>query len=527
MRRIARLGARLRARVAGHGDEGVAMMSALMMILIMTGLSVLVLALVVSQVVPTQFARKNTRTIYAAEAGIETALGQLRTAVGTPDVTGAVYGSTAKLPCSLAGTVSDADGQLTYQVTVRYYTEDPAGRDETWLEGHKMVCAEGLGTSGLQPQYAYITSAGAAETGGGLAAGQADRTMSSIYRFNVTATNVSGGRIYTFATKYCLQADNVAVGSNVTYKAYDDCGNDDDRELWLWGTDYEIKLAVTTLPGAGTPLCITGPGTAYNTEKVTLQPCKASTDAARWNQLWSWQGGSHWEGEKTDINGYSGVCLFQNSKDSSDAKMKNQPLYAGQSCASDQEWGSFNPDPAVGAGAASYATHQVINFLEFGRCFDVTDTDVGKSFMIIYPCKQDPATTTGFDWNHKWFYTEPATGQASSPAQNIYVYQNNDLAKKYCLISPTVESGSQYPTLSTNCTDPRTQWTRFGDTGNYGTSYRFLDYKGRCISIGDKYNGAWSKMIVTTCTTGLDQKWNAPPENVSASVGHYLESVGG
>lgn len=507
-------------------DDGVAMLSALIAIMIMTALTVLVMGLVVSQVMPTQFARKNTRTIYAAEAGIESALGQLRTAVGAPDVTGAVYGSTAKLPCSMTGTVSDPGGPLSYTVSIRYYTDNPAGRDATWLNANKMACTDGSGTGGLQPQYAYVSSAGSAQGGGALAPNQANRSMSSIYRFNVTSTNVSGGRIYTFNTKYCLQADSVADGSYVTYKAFADCGNDDDRELWLWNADYQIKLAVTTLAGS-TPLCITGPGTAYNTEKVKLRPCKSSSDTARWNQLWSWQGGSHWEGETTSISGYSGVCLFQYSQSNADSSMRNQNLYAGKTCASDQEWGSFNPDPALGAGAASYATHQVINFLEFGRCFDVTGENVSSTFMIIYPCKQDPASATGFNWNHKWFYTEPAPGASSSGPQNIYIYYLNNTSSKYCLMSPTPESGSPYPTLSTNCTDQRTQWTRFGDTGNYGTSYRFVDYKGRCISLGDKYNGAWSKMIVTGCTTGLDQKWNAPSENVQASVGNYLETVGG
>ncbi|NEC92664.1 hypothetical protein [Streptomyces sp. SID12501] len=182
-------------------DEGIAMMSAIMLALILTTLSVLVLGLVLSQAMPTQFQRKSTQTVYAAEAGIETALSSVRTALGSPDYVGAVYGDVRKLPCTLQGSVATPGGELGYQVTVRYYRDNPAGQSESWLNAKKLACVPGSGTT-LQPLFAYITSTGEAPTGSTLGQDDAVRTMSSIYRFNTTSTNVVGGRLYSYDTKY-------------------------------------------------------------------------------------------------------------------------------------------------------------------------------------------------------------------------------------------------------------------------------------------------------------------------------------
>lgn len=503
-------------------DDGIAMLSSIMVILIMTSLSILVLGLVLSQTMPTQFARKNTQSIYAAEAGIETALGVLRTAQGNPDFVGAVYGDISKLPCTLGGTVAAPGGALAYTVKVRYYRDNPAGQNETWLNSKKLNCVPGSGTT-LQPLFAYITSTGDAPSESAVADDQGIRTMSSIYRFNTTSTNVVGGRIYSYETKYCLRADGTTAGSLISYVLVDSCGVDDDRELWVWDTDYRIKLAVSTLPGSGPPLCITGPSSNTSTlNQARLQECAATTGTTRWNQLWSWEAGARWKGENTDITNYGSFCLRAQTSNPTGSK-----LHTG-SCGDKVDWGSFNPDPAVGAGAAGPSTKQVVNFLEFGRCFDVTWASVTHEHMIIYPCKQDPSGGSKLDWNHKWFYSEPA-GEVGSIETTIMVRQNNidDANNRYCL---KATSTTTYPKLDKcNSADPAQKWIRYADTGNYQTSYTFVPKANasRCIGLGEKFEGAWSKMVLTDCTGGLDQKWNAPPENVSASVGNYLESRGG
>ncbi|MDQ0427068.1 hypothetical protein [Cellulomonas iranensis] len=504
------------------GDEGIAMLSAIMLALILTTLSILVLGLVLSQAMPTQFQRKSTQTVYAAEAGIETALSSVRTALGSEDFVGAVYGDIRKLPCALEGTVATPGGDLGYKVTVRYYRDNPAGQSESWLNSKKLSCVPGSGTT-LQPLFAYITSTGDAPTGATLGQDDAVRTMSSIYRFNTTSTNVVGGRLYSYESKYCLRADGTTAGSTVSYVRVDQCGVDDDRELWVYDKDYQIKLAITTLPGSGPPLCITGPST--NTSSLTLaylRECAAATSSSRWNQLWSWEAGARFKGENTAITNYGAFCLR------SSGTPLNSKLYTG-SCSDKQDWGSFNPDPAVGAGAAGPSTNQIVNFLEFGRCFDVTRLDVNFEHMIIYPCKQDPSGGSNLEWNHKWYYSEP-TGGATTVETQIVVRVNNSTAPSntYCL---TASATTLYPKL-TRCSDSaqNQRWIRSGDTGNYQTSFTFMP-KGmqtKCIGLGDGFEEAnWSKMVLADCNGGIDQKWNAPPEKVSASVGNYLESRGG
>lgn len=508
--------------VRRDGEDGIAMLSAILLVLILTTLSVLVLGLVMSQAMPTQFQRRSTQTVYAAEAGIETALSAVRGAVGDPDFVGAVYGDVRKLPCRLEGTVATAGGDVAYQVEVRYYRDNPAGQSESWLNSKKLGCVDGSGTT-LQPLYAYITSRGDAPGGAALSDTDGVRTMSSIYRFNTTSTNVIGGRFYSYFSTYCLRADSTTAGSEISYVPVAECGVDDDRELWVYDTDYRIKLAVSTLPGSGPPLCITGPSSNTGTKtKAKLTACAPATSTTRWNQLWSWETGARFRGENPSISDYGAFCLQAGA-----TNPRNQKLHTATCTGDKLDHGSYNPDPAMGAGAAGAATYQIVSFLEFGRCFDVTHRNVSFAHMIIYPCKQDPSGGAKLDWNHKWFYNEPAVG-ASTVETTIYVRQDNSDSKKYCL---RASASTLYPTLATcNASDPAQKWIRAGDTGNYQTSYTFTPKSAptKCIGLGDGFEEAnWSKMVIADCNGGLDQKWNAPPENVTASVGNYLESRGG
>jgi hypothetical protein len=300
-------------------------------------------------------------------------------------------------------------------------------------------------------------------------------------------------------------------------------------QLWVYDTDYEIKLASTTVTGS-TSLCITGPATAGgSTQDATLQACKAKTDAARWNQLWSWTGSYTWQGQNQSIS--TGNSTYNLAG----------PIAVGNrlKVQSSGTNGAFNPASTVGAGAASYETLQIVNYLEFGRCLDVTDTDIGKSFMIAYPCKQDPSGTgtpagTGkLDWNHKWYYSEPPAppgnpnGTTAPLTQTISVKVNNDSSKKYCLLTPdpAATSPTIYPTFA-GCTSSNLQkWTRIKNAGVYLDSYLFVDTFGRCLSVGksnDLYKG-WSKIVVAPCDGSLAQKWNSPAATTGGEVGGYRE----
>lgn len=517
-----------RRRATARRDDGVAMMTVIMMMLILMSLSVVVLGMVVSQVTPSQFARKNTETVFAAEAGVETALGRIRTAQNGGDFTGAVYGKPNLLPCTVTGTVGPAGAQTTYTANVRYYADDPTGKDAGWLTANQLTCTPGSGTGTVLPAFAYIESAGDAPTAGKVTDTQADRAIAMVYRFETTTTNIKGGRIFSWASgtepQFCLRATGTAAGSTVRYQPLATCGTaaNEATELWIYDTDYTMKLASSTL--TSTSLCMTNEsGTIY------LRACTAGyTQAFAWHP----NGNATWVAQDASFVD-NNTCL--KSSESSGAPSNGSTLRVG-ACASTAAWGSFAPDPAVGPGAASISTKQIVNFLEFGRCFDVTDVRVDRPFMISYPCKQDPPSGSGLFWNHKWYYEEPLVGTTRAP-QQIYVYQSNDPARKYCLKSPTsqtdpTESGvgpGYYPYLTNSCStaDPSQMWTRSTATGVKATSWTIRDSSGRCIGVGgSKYLDKWSALVVSACDGSAAQKWNAPADSVEAKVGGYLEEKG-
>ncbi len=504
------------ARVRGnHSESGVALLSAILFMIIMAGVSVVLLSTVLGQVVPSTLAQRNTKTIYAAQAGVQASLAMLRSASKT-DSTG-TYGDPTKLVCSLTGSIDAQNNGLSYVATISYFTTDPTKTATPTALG-----CSGAGVSG-QPKYAKISSQGiAAPVAGVSSTPTGSRYLSAVYTFKVTNVNIPGGRIFSGDNTQCLQANSASAGSVINFVMASACTSsptNDATQLWIYDTDYEIKLASTTVAGS-TSLCITGPAIAGGaTQDATLQACKAKTDAARWNQLWSWSGSYTWVGQATNItSGYSSYYLAG-------------PVGGRLQVNSGGTNGTFTPASAVGAGAASVNTLQIVNYLEFGRCLDVTDTNIGNSFMISYPCKQDPSGTgtppgTGkLDWNHKWYYSEP-TAPATSLTQTISVLVNNDTSQKYCLQTPTASSGLIYPVFSSCVAGQSLQkWTRIKDTGTYANSYLFVDSLGRCLAVGksnDLYKG-WSKIVVATCDNSLGQKWNAPSAIVGGTVGSYQE----
>ncbi|MCL3862847.1 RICIN domain-containing protein [Actinotalea sp. K2] len=503
------------------------MVTTLIAILLTAMLSMLLLGIMMSQMMPTSFMRTSSQTIFAAEAGVNTVIGQIRTAEAPADFTGAVYGDRAKLPCSAEGPVDDAGASLTYTASIQYFLQDPTGRSASWIASNALACTPGSGPT-ADPSYALVTASGLAEGVAGMGADAGNRTVQVTYEFQITNNNIPGGLIYSFdgsitPDRFCLEAYSASVGSHVRYVPAVDCGTDDVHQLWIYDTDYQIKLASTTLPGLGVdPLCLTGPVGGSPPQRITLRVCEPKTSAARWNQLWSWEGGARWRGQRDPISsGYASTWL---SSGTASGSPNGRDLWVTGSAPSNNEWGSFNPDPRVGAGAAGEDTRQIVNYLEFGRCFDVTNEDVNYSHMIVYPCKQDPIPgQPNLLWNHKWYYTEPASKVGSSGPQQISILRLNSTSARYCLVSPGTEGGYVYLTSACSSSAANQRWTRFADTGSYATSYTFVDSWGRCASLGDKFLGAFSKITTATCNSGLGQKWNAPPSTVSASLDGYQE----
>ncbi len=517
MIRIIRLTTALRDRTL-HGataERGVAMLTAIFFMVIVAGLSVVLMSVALSQQAPTYTAQKSTKTIYSAQAGLQAALGVMRTAAAAPNAEGEILGSPAKLPCTVAGTVDGGGTGTSYSVILQYFVVDPSGSDATWRTSNEMACSNGTGPAG-KPKFAYITATGEGTTIPGQAASVGNRRLSAVYTFKVNNANVAGGQILSRDGAFCLHAISEAAGSEAKWIPVGAC-TDNDKQLWIYSKDYRLQLAKSTFGGAA-GLCITGPvNDGENTQRATLQPCQPANSLTRWNQLWSWTGSYSWVGQKpTIVGGQSSYCLSPGGADGTNLSAVRLEVRKG-GCS-----GTFLPTAQVGPGAASINTHQIVNFKEFGRCAAVTGANINSTFTISYPCKQDPTGTgTQLLWNHKWFYTEPPAGQAVAAAQEVYVLLNDNPAQRYCFTAPAAGGDTRFLPCNGSAAQ---KWVRVYNSGDYTSSYQFIDYKGRCL-VADSTSTylTWSQIKTAACNGSLEQKWNAPPIFVESDFGGYRE----
>ncbi|ASD23181.1 hypothetical protein B7495_14565 [Cryobacterium sp. LW097] len=501
----------LESRLEVRGDDrGVALLTALMFMVMATGLSLVLLSAILSQAVPAYTAQKNTRTVYAAQAGLQSALAVIRSADAPADSAGHIFGAPKELPCSLSGRVA-ADGTgATYAVTVEYFIVDPTEMTASDRASNAKPCSSSNGLGTIVPRYAYVVSKGQdVAIPGTASAAVGNRTLSAVYSFKITNVNVAGGLIFS-GNSYCLEADSAADNSRVKFVPKAQCTKT-PLQLWTYTADYQLKLASSGTPG----VCITGPSSSNGgTQDARLRTCKSKTDSARWNQLWSWTGDYTWQGQNSSNTGASNYYLSPGSiSNGSYLRVSN-----GRS-------GSFSPSLEIGAGAASYGTHQLVNYREFGRCADVTNGQIGYSYMISYPCKQDPTGTgNNLDWNHKWYYTEPDLPATTSAVQFIYVIDGSGNYK--CLTAPA--SGGIELTFQNCVQNVRQYWTRTNDTGNYAGSYLVIN-QGKCLFADTSAlhtDGTSSRLRLTSCNGSLAQKWNAPPTATESTVGGYSEVAG-
>lgn len=515
MMRLHDLHAALQRRRCGSSDEGSALLMTVVFTIFAGGIMLVLLSVLLSQMQAIQLAQKNTRTGYAAQAGIQATLSILRSNTERRVVAGtaADYGNPSKLPQTFSGTVDG--GELAYSVAVTYYAEDPTNKDSNWLDHNDLEFTAGVTSPKTQPRFARIVSTGRDARSSADAA--MNRTVTALYTFTTTNVNIPGGRINSSDGNSCLKAATAQTDSVINMVPSASC-TDDTVNLWVYDVDYRLKLASTL--NSSQVLCITGQewvstpsGTNSDTVKATLQPCASSNDKAFGNQLWSWEPPGSWVGQNKANNartnrwlGLNGAVLVEKTAST----------------------GVFNPAPSVGAGAASYNTNQIVNYSEFGRCMDVTDEQIGKAFMIVYPCKQDPTKSgANLKWNHKWYYSEPTGAATTSDAQSISVKLNN--TTPYCLTT----SGTSNTDVHFKACDPvnvgslnsQQKFIRNGNTGNTLTSYTFqlADDRTRCLAAVPESGYAWSHIRLVPCSGSTTQKWNAPALITGSSLGGYKE----
>ncbi len=549
---------RVHAALAGEEPEGgFAIILTLMLILIVAGVTIAIAGVVLSQVRPTLLQRKQVRSINAAEAGLQIAVSQLRTAV---DGTG--KGSLLALPCTAGaatfveagqtpvtadgstytGLVSNGPGSPTYTSNVAYYLADPTGHTLAWLSSQAMPCP-----LTAIPYYAFIQTRGSGDAVNGVRPNSGNRTEHATYQFSTTNTNAAGGRIVEMASPghngvndpgLCMDAGpNPGVGTTLTVQACQALGT--PRQTWQYRGDLSLLYG-------GDPnlaLCIQQPAGGQGSSP-TLQACTGTGTGATYpyasgtqqKQEWGYNDYGHFSWAQNDgsvFNGNGGECLEPSgaSKNpgpsgtlaAAGAAVLLLPCDDGTDSAT-----AWSPDAQVGAGKAGGnttgipggPTFQLVNYYEFGRCLDVTQKNVNKGYMIDYPCKQapDPAQLA---WNQKWNYTAGAGGYGT-----ISTIDTDDANKSYCL---TDAGGLVNPTLCV-ANQVNQQWHPSGAlAGNYAASYNLVNkLDGLCMAADHTLSNLppWSEITVQTCDSSLWQKWNAPPVAPASGIGNVNQDPG-
>lgn len=322
---------------------------------------------------------------------------------------------------------------------------------------------------------------------------------------------------------WCITASGFTEGSTLTYTPIAQCSATEPSQLFQWDTDYRIRLSSTTVKGS-TALCLTG--AVEQTVTVTLRKC----DASRVDQLYSYKDGTVLWGQKADNTRDEGHCLIADTTDNN--ALAGKLLKYGTNCwGTGDAWGAWAPAAAFGAGAAGKATNQIVNYAQFGRCFDIAYLSMGYRYEFLYPCKQDPSGRTGVAWNQAITYQENATDQVTALDGNS---SSSTYNQTMCLT--TVPSNQSQPAkpyfdrCAPKGTDPTQLWKRTGEVpGNYGASYTFIDTYGRCMGYGplDEPNRLGNVIVVEPCSGTSAQKWNAPPDASQASVSSVHEVVRG
>lgn len=499
---------------------------ALLVVIVGTGLVALMLPMVVMQISSSSFASSRSEALHAAQSGIEMGIAEIRSATTEGE------GDRRKLPCGpLTGPATD-DGS-TYHLDIEYfYAGDPSLHDDDWRKDHVMICATGAGpydsASGSgTPSFALLTATGSSPNE------VRERTLEVTYIVKTTNRNIAGGAIPLFpkagsTNHFCLDA-GIPIKANNRVGALP-CPTDPSRipvqQKWAYTEDLTLQLTATVgdlnLNPDGTGLCLDTVSSPHAVGTLmTVRPCARVTDGkggerAVWRQVWSINGSGHFEGSKSDYSDLDSYCLYAVDQPAVQLSLNQK---CGTSTTDPQ--GAWNPMPSVGAGQAGAANGQLVNFAQFGRCLDVTNQstgsgDNGGTFLILYPCKQNP-NITKLAWNQKWEAVPVGTDTVQ-----WRTYVNNKTSNAYCLTSPLSTTG--YVHVKACGTTTGQVWTKPTDVdsaGNqlaYAKKYVTRDQAGLCLSASpDEYFGN-AKVAVAACAGATDQKWNADPNVTLTSV---------
>jgi hypothetical protein len=480
----------------------------LLIAIVGVAITALLVPTIIGQDRQTKFVTSRVQALDAAQAGVDVALGQIRSATDSSGV-----GDAADLPCgSVSGSV-DGAGALTYSVSIKYYSVDPTANPTAAA----MLCSPGYGTYDTStgtytPGWAQITSVGS--DGAAVNGTTKGRTLVTTYSFKTNNSNIPGGvvRIYpssATSSALCMDAGTATpvAGTGVVLQACSTTSPPAAQQVFVYRTDLTLQLLSSVTSTYLNGLCLSVPSATAGVA-VTFAACQ-TLGSPPYTQQWSFDdwGAFRASLSTSKTNGtLSSVCMNASSQSASTSVTLAN--CAQDTTSSTQAW---IPAPSVGAGAA--AAPQWINYYEFGRCIDVTNQDVNHDHLIDYPCKQNP-WPSAVTWNQKFTTPTVPTG-ATHVTGTVYTTTGGT---NYCLTSPGTNGGYVIvkPCSASNSLQ---SWTFYNNDNSlpYSSKFTIVDSNGLCLGLGDPASGEqWSTVDVEKCVGSAQQKWNADPTTPSA-----------
>ncbi|WP_449063122.1 RICIN domain-containing protein [Planomonospora algeriensis] len=480
----------------GDGDRG-SLPMALLITLVAVSLSALLVPVVLNQISSTRATMERTRALHAAQAGIDTALGQIRAASKAAASDGTREGLLEQLPsCEMAGSLSP-DASLRpprYRVEIAYLDVDD----------NELGCVP---TD--VPDRALLTSTGIDGPDGAFDEGTpGTRSIEATYSFQTTNANIVGGQIRLAqangADPLCMDAglaEPVLAGTRLQMQK---CQPGAGQQRFAYTQDLFLKLVDSESSTATLGMCLDTPSSQATGAYVVFQPCQPTRIP---RQQWSLNDNSNFQGTS------DGATLNSYCFNLSSPGLPGSYVTLG-TCGTTANRQVFRPQTGVGTGMAGPATGQIVNYEQFSRCVDVTGFQTNPTYLIVWFCKHVP--NGSIRWNQKW--SIPA---ASATGTTGRIRTVADGGTGYCLRSPGSTAAGQYVRL-TSCAATGTlpielRWTVFGDTGDYATGYRIMDGYGNClvptdltVPNPDTHTDGTSKVKVAVCDRSELQKWNAP-----------------
>lgn len=511
-------------------DDRGSLPMAMMVMLIGLTLTAALIPSIINQRRSTTFDTTRVHSLNAAQSGVDAVIGKIRDSVSSGK------GDPTKLPCTtdasqnqtlpLTGNVTG--GAATYSVTIQYYVSNPTGHPEVPV----MRCVPGYGTydpgsSSVIPRYARITSTGSDNAGGVTAdGGSPQRTLTTVYAFQVDNSNISGGaiRVYpngtTESTIWCIDVGSGTPTAGVTIPKLQQCSTSyppAPQQVFAYRTDLTLQLtsSIGTIVGGityTTGLCLDirdkSSTTPTSGSPLILRQCGALGSPV-WSQQWSFDDHSSFQAPTSSsatTATLSNLCMTVTSH-TANAQVALATC-DGYLISPTDAW---IPTPSVGAGAAAAAgSMQWINFQQFGRCINSPGAVTNPPYLIAPGCKQNPKPG-GVNWNQKltfdsnsgWFYYN--TGGVKYCLYN----QGTGVDTFVLLTVCSANAGNSVP-------PSRMVWTRSTPATSpsipFSQQYRFQN-GGLCLSLktvptNDQFT-VWPKLVMATCDYSTLQQWNA------------------